>query len=151
MTTVRPHPTFEHILCYSDGRVFNTRTRRLNSIPRNGYSRMRVNGERMMVHRLVAESFHENPENLPVVNHIDGNRINNCPSNLQFCTQRFNTQSINCRRDFGGIQESNGRFRLRVKMLGEKRMSFSFDSSDEAERFRLGIRLVATLLNEPSM
>lgn len=151
MTTVRPHPTFEHILCYSDGRVFNTQTRRLNRIPKNGYSRMRVNGERMMVHRLVAESYYENPENLPVVNHIDGNRRNNSPSNLQFCTQRFNTQSINCRRDFGGIQESNGRFRLRVKMLGEKRMSFSFDSRDEAERFRLGLRLVATLLNEPSM
>ena len=147
----RPHPIYEHILSYGDGRVFNTQTRRMNIIPKNGYSRIRVNGTRMMVHRLVAESYHENPDNLPVVNHIDGNRRNNSPSNLQFCTQRFNTQSVNCRRDFGGIQESRGRFRLRVKMFGEKRISFSFGSRDEAEQFRLWIRLVATFLNDPAM
>ena len=151
MDTSRPHPIFDHILCTSNGRVFNTRTRRMNSIARNGYSRIRVNGTRMMVHRLVAEAFHDNHENLPVVHHIDGNIRNNSATNLQFCSQRYNTQSINCRRDFGGIQENRGRFRLRVKMMGGRRMSFSFGSRDDAERFRIGLRLVATLSNDPSM
>lgn len=42
------------------------------------------------VHRIIAQTFIENPNNYNIINHIDGNRKNNCISNLEWCTQSHN-------------------------------------------------------------
>ena len=60
-------------------------------------------GKNFLVHRLVALTYIPNPNNYPCVNHIDCNKQNNNLNNLEWCTQMYNTQSINSSKNFGHI------------------------------------------------
>lgn len=63
-------------------------------------------------HRIIAESFIPNPNNLPIVNHKDGNRQNNSIDNLEWCTQGYNLKhAIQI-----GLVESQCKIRRKVKV-----------------------------------
>lgn len=60
----------------------------------NGYKtcaiRLDKKQGREYIHRLVAQAFIPNPDNLPQVNHIDCNKDNNCVSNLEWISASKN-------------------------------------------------------------
>lgn len=78
------------------GNIFSHKTKKFltGSVFNTGYLmvRLTVNGIKKgyAVHRLVAKAFIPNPDNLPVVNHIDGDKTNNNLSNLEVCSKSEN-------------------------------------------------------------
>lgn len=63
-------------------------------VARNGYLRVvlyhKSKRKRISVHRLVGLTFIPNLENLPYINHKDGNKDNNIVSNLEWVTPKQN-------------------------------------------------------------
>jgi len=91
------HPDIKKIEVSSFGRVRTLKGHcYANWIDVDGYMKVkfRVNGKIVTkkVHRLVAETFIPNPNNLPQVNHKDNDRTNNNVSNLEWCSSAYNNQ-----------------------------------------------------------
>lgn len=81
----------------SDGQIKNKYGKILKPWIRNGYYTigLMVNKKRTnyYVHRLVAEYFLSNPDQQrDFVNHLDGDKLNNNVSNLEWCTRQENAQ-----------------------------------------------------------
>ena len=77
------------------GFILNIRTRGevIPSVSKKGYLQVCLtNKNTYSVHRLVALTFIENKENKPEVNHIDGNKLNNHISNLEWNTTKENLE-----------------------------------------------------------
>jgi hypothetical protein len=64
---------------------------------RTGYLRVNIHSKYMSVHRLVCETFNPNPNNLPVVLHLDNDPTNNHFTNLKWGTQSENI--LQCSRE----------------------------------------------------
>lgn len=97
---------------------------------KNGYQSITLCqlGEKrtLSIHRLVCQSFLLNPENKEQVNHIDGNKLNNNITNLEWCTHSENQlHSIKSGlRTTNGIKNSQSKLTEEsvLKILNDKRL-----------------------------
>lgn len=90
---------YSHYRIYSNGRIYSefinryiTPTEDSSNYLQNTLVDDNGNRKTIKTHRLVAMAFLPNPENLPDVNHKDFNRKNNNVGNLEWCTEKYNTQ-----------------------------------------------------------
>ena len=74
------------------------------------------------VHRLVAETFIDNPNNYKEVNHIDGNKHNNSVENLEWCIRSHNVKhAYDNNLKHSSCGEDNGRAKLTSKQVKQIR------------------------------
>lgn len=87
---------FEDYLIDENGNIFSIRKNKYLkwSINKYGYAKVKLHNNKykklFSVHRLVALTYIDNPNNYPQVNHIDGNKLNNNVKNLEWCSAKHN-------------------------------------------------------------
>lgn len=97
---LKPIPGFDGYFASESGDIFkgnecltkcHHRLRKKSGGGFSGYLTCWVNGRHVKIHRLIAVTFVDNPENKRWVNHKDGNKSNNHFSNLEWVTPRENS------------------------------------------------------------
>lgn len=107
-----------------------------------------------LVHRLVAQAFIPNPNNLPQVNHKDGNKLNNCVENLEWCTKSENEKhayklGLKTINTYG---EKHGMHKLTQKDVDyirkvHKRNDVVFGTKALAEKFNVNPQTITNIVN----
>ena len=154
---------FHEYVVYSDGRIWsNYRERFLKpDIVKDGYEQVTLSIDKksvkFKVHRLVALMFIPNPDNLPQINHIDGNKQNNNISNLEWCTAYHNNKHA---RDMwlNDVSGSNSRrwtnpvFRSKTsKRLSEAKITSGACAGENNPRFRYRINFDGMIITRKEL
>ena len=90
------------------------------------------------VHRLVAQTFLENPNNFPAVDHIDRNKANNHVDNLRWVTTQKNGHNRVDNNEHLNIMRRNDRdgYRVQFSFKSRKNVDRTFDNLSDAMDFR---------------
>jgi hypothetical protein len=140
---------FENYMVSENGNVKNIKTGRVLNpgVNSRGYYRvvfLSCQGKKSMkgVHRLVAETFLENPDGKECVDHIDNNKLNNNISNLRFATIRENNQNASISKTntsgYKGVDfhKQNNKWRASIYFDCKSKHLGYFDTIEEAVKVR---------------
>lgn len=115
----------------SCGKVWSYKRKKFLKTDKNskGYARVYLFknnvGKKLAIHKLVAMAYIPNPDNLPQVNHKDENKENNSLNNLEWCTNKYNS-------NYGTRNERAAKAKMKKVLCVE--LNRIFDSELQAEK-----------------
>ena len=123
---------------YDDGLLLNKKTRHIYcNLDRDGYLRVRKDGKEYRAHRLIWE-MHNGPISIDMlIDHIDGDRLNNRIENLRLATrQQNNANSLGSRHGSElpkGIVRVSSKYRARLTYKGKTYSIGTYTTIEEAK------------------
>jgi hypothetical protein len=105
----------------------------------NGYLRIRIGDKRFLAHSLIAQAFLADFNDFPQVDHIDGDKANNNPSNLRMVTSARNhlghlDKKEGCSSQYRGVTWSklNKKWKAQCSINKKPKYLGLFDSECDA-------------------
>ena len=128
-----------------DGKTIYRKGRILKPQPASGYRQviLSVNGEKkwFSVHRLVAETFIPNPDNLPEVNHKNEDKYDNRVENLEWCSHSYNMNYGTLKERIIKAKVATGTYKdytgwKEEDIIEDKRKRYQRNSKDYNKKYR---------------
>ena len=137
---------YENYFVSNFGNIKNSKTNKIMKLSnhKNGYKRIGLtkNGKQnnFYIHRLVGMAFLKNPDNKPMIDHIDENPSNNNVKNLRWATNQENQSNTGKRIDnksgFKGVSfdKPTNKYRAIIKINGKSKHIGLFETAEEASK-----------------
>jgi hypothetical protein len=142
---MRTIPDYPDYAITPDGQVWSNKRKRFlkGRLDKDGYRRYeisngthrvggRASGKSFMAHRLVALTYIPNPDNKPVVDHLNRKRLDNRVENLRWATVKENTNNICVGR--GSIRSHS--FWTANWFVSKKHHCKTFNTKEKAEAYQ---------------
>lgn len=139
---------YDNVLVSNLGRVKVNNKLKKQKVDSDGYLRVGIeNNEKTWkkVHRLVAETFIPNPDNLPVIDHISGDKQDNRVSNLRWCTVSQNTKWA---YDLGHTSTSNKSMALAFNVKTREATIYP-NQTEMGKQLGISTQEIASIIDNP--